>query len=72
LLNRNRGVFGLNLGHLWHESEKVAGWFKAILDGVGEGWVQPHVDRAFTFQQVQEAHTYLESRKNIGKVVLLP
>jgi len=72
LLNRNRGVFGLNLGHLWHETEKVAGWFKTILDGVGEGWVQPHVDRAFTFQQVQEAHTYLESRKNIGKVVLLP
>lgn len=24
LLNKNRGVFGLNLGHMWHEPEKVA------------------------------------------------
>src|SRR6185295_2189623 len=43
LLNKNRGVFGLNLGHMWHEPEKVALWMKAILDGVSEGWVRPHV-----------------------------
>src|SRR6266850_159130 len=28
LINKNRGVFGLNLGHLWHEPEKVARWMK--------------------------------------------
>ena len=47
LLNKNRGVFGLNLGHMWHEPEKVMTWMKAILAGVGEGWVRPHVDKAF-------------------------
>src|SRR5258708_720382 len=26
LMNRNKGVFGLNLGHMWGEGEKVAGW----------------------------------------------
>ena len=72
LLNKNRGVFGLNLGHLWHEPEKVSIWMKEILDGVGEGWVRPHVDRAFRFAQVGEAHSYMEARKNIGKVVLVP
>jgi NADPH:quinone reductase-like Zn-dependent oxidoreductase len=72
LLNRNRGVFGLNLGHMWHEPEKVATWMKAILDGVSEGWVRPHVDKAFPFAQAAEAHSYLESRKNTGKVVLVP
>src|SRR4030095_2814865 len=36
LLNKNRGVFGLNLGHMWHEPEKVATWMKAILRGVEE------------------------------------
>ncbi|MGH9928191.1 MAG: synaptic vesicle VAT-1 family membrane protein [Pyrinomonadaceae bacterium] len=72
LLNKNRGVFGLNLGHMWHEPEKVATWMKAILDGVSAGWVRPHVDRAFPFAQVGEAHSYMESRKNIGKVVLVP
>ena len=72
LLNKNKGVFGLNLGHMWHEGEKVAEWMRTILDGVKEGWVRPHVDKAFPFDQVGEAHTYIESRKNIGKVVLVP
>lgn len=72
LLNRNRGVFGLNLGHLWHEPGKVKGWFKVLLEGINEGWIRPHVDKAFPFDQVREAHQYLESRKNIGKVVLVP
>lgn len=72
LLNKNRGVFGLNLGHMWHEPEKVSVWMKAILDGVGEGWIRPHVDRAFSFAQAGEAHSYMEARRNIGKVVLVP
>ncbi|MGH9968725.1 MAG: synaptic vesicle VAT-1 family membrane protein [Pyrinomonadaceae bacterium] len=72
LLNKNRGVFGLNLGHMWHEPEKVAEWVQAIMEGVTEGWIRPHVDRAFTFEQAGEAHSYLEERRNIGKVVLVP
>ncbi|HEV8369831.1 MAG TPA: medium chain dehydrogenase/reductase family protein [Pyrinomonadaceae bacterium] len=72
LLNKNRGVFGLNLGHMWHEPEKVAVWMRDILRGVAEGWVQPYVDRTFSFEEAGEAHKYLEERKNIGKVVLVP
>ena len=72
LLNKNRGVFGLNLGHMWHEPEKVMTWMKAILAGIGEGWVRPHVDKAFPFVQAADAHSYMEARKNIGKVVLVP
>jgi synaptic vesicle membrane protein VAT-1 len=72
LLNKNKGVFGLNLGHMWHEPEKVTEWMKTILEGIKEGWVRPHVDRAFPFEQVGAAHAYMEARKNIGKVVLVP
>jgi len=72
LLNKNRGVFGLNLGHLWHEPEKVATWMKVILDGVSEGWIRPFVDKTFPFAQAGDAHSYVEARKNIGKVVLVP
>ncbi len=72
LMNRNKGIFGLNLGHMWGEGEKVAGWMGEIMRGVAEGWVRPHVDRAFAFDQIADAHTHLESRKNIGKVVLVP
>jgi len=72
LMNKNRGVFGLNLGHMWHEPEKVAQWVQAIMAGVSEGWIRPHVDKAFPFDQAGDAHSYMESRKNTGKVVLLP
>ena len=72
LMNRNKGIFGLNLGHLWGEGEKVAGWTAEIMRGVAEGWIQPHVDRAFPFDQIAEAHLYMEGRKNTGKVVLVP
>ena len=70
LVNRNRSVFGVNLGHLWHESEKIRAWMTAILIGVAEGWVCPHVDRSFSLDQAGQAHAYLENRQNIGKVVL--
>lgn len=72
LLNNNRCVFGLNLGHLWHEPEKVAVWMRDIMRGVAEGWINPYVDRAFSFDEVGAAHTHLEQRRNIGKVVLVP
>jgi NADPH:quinone reductase-like Zn-dependent oxidoreductase len=72
LINRNRGVFGLNLGHMWGEGEKVAGWTREIMGGVEAGWVRPHVDRAFSFDHIADAHRYLEERKNTGKVVLNP
>jgi synaptic vesicle membrane protein VAT-1 len=72
IISKNKGVFGLNLGHMWHEREKVAEWMRSLLDGVNEGWVRPHVDKAFPFDQVGEAHAYIEARKNIGKVVLVP
>ena len=72
LMNRNRGVFGLNMGHMWDEGEKVASWTIEIVRGIEEGWIRPHVDRAFPFDQITDAHRYIEARKNIGKVVLVP
>ena len=72
LLNKNRGVFGLNLGHLWHEPEKVAVWMRDILRGIDEGWIRPYVDRSFRFDEAGDAHSYIEGRRNIGKVILVP
>ena len=70
LMNANKSVFGVNLGHMWNERDKLGGWMQDILNGIEEGWVRPHVDRTFPFEQAGEAHAYIEARKNIGKVVL--
>lgn len=72
LMNRNRSVFGVNLGHMWHESDKVRHWILEILRGVEQGWVRPHVDKVFALAEAGEAHAYIEARRNIGKVLLCP
>lgn len=71
LMNRNRSVFGVNLGHLWHEAPKIETWMKALVDGVNAGWVRPHVDRTFPLAQAGDAQAYIESRKSTGKVILV-
>jgi synaptic vesicle membrane protein VAT-1 len=72
LMNQNRAVFGVNVGHLWHEPEKIRAWVDTLLRGVADGWVRPHVDSTFPFDRSGEAHAYIEARRNIGKVLLTP
>jgi NADPH:quinone reductase-like Zn-dependent oxidoreductase len=35
------------------------------------GNLTPTLDREFSFEQVADAHQYLENRQNFGKVVLV-
>jgi NADPH:quinone reductase-like Zn-dependent oxidoreductase len=70
LMNRNRGVFGLNLGHLWEERHQLRELMKPILDDMAAGRLRPIVARTFALEQAGEAHRYIQSRANIGKVVL--
>ncbi|MFC1848837.1 medium chain dehydrogenase/reductase family protein [candidate division CSSED10-310 bacterium] len=72
LMNSNKAVFGVNLGHLWSESAKVKTWFQEIIAAVQQGCYKPYVDKTFTFEEAGEAHSYIEQRRNIGKVVLVP
>jgi len=72
LLNQNKGIFGVNMARLWDQPDRIASWMKHILNGLGDGWITPHVDKIFPFSEVGMAHDYIESRKNIGKVILVP
>jgi len=72
LMDQNKGVFGVNMGHLWHESKKINIWMQEILKGHAESWINPRVDATFSFSDVADAHHYIEQRKNIGKVILTP
>jgi len=44
----------------------------AVLAHVADGRLRPVVDRILPLEQVREAHTLLEERKALGKVVLIP
>lgn len=70
LMNTNKGVFGVNMGHLWEEQAKVKRWALALMQGAEQGWVRPHIDKTFPLAAVAEAHAYIEARNNIGKIIL--
>lgn len=71
LMNRNRGVFGLNLGHLWDERRQLADAMRFVLGEVEAGRLRPVVARTFPLERAADAHRYLQARSNIGKVVLM-
>jgi len=70
LMNQNKGVFGVNVGHLWGEIDRVGSWLDALLDLWREGAIRPVVAKTFPFPEAAAAHHYIQDRKNIGKVLL--
>jgi synaptic vesicle membrane protein VAT-1 len=70
LINRNKGVFGLNLGHLWDEQRQLQPLMDLILSELRAERLTPIVARTFPFDRVADAHRFIQSRANIGKVVL--
>jgi len=72
LMNDNRGLAGVNIGHLWDEIDILAGEMAAILDLYRQGKIRPHVGEVFPFDRVGDAQRLLSTGKNIGKVVLVP
>jgi len=41
-----------------------------ITRGVAEGTIRPKIDKIFTLDEVVEAHRYLESGQQFGKIVM--
>ena len=72
LMNDNKAVFGVNLGHLWGEANRIRGWMEQLLDGYRAGTLHPVIAARFPFERAAEAHHYLQDRKNLGKVLLVP
>ncbi len=72
LMDTNKGVYGTNLGHLWEEMGKLQPDMDQIVSLVGDGTFAPVVDKVFPFARAGEAHDYMQSRKNFGKVLLTP
>jgi synaptic vesicle membrane protein VAT-1 len=70
LINRNRGVFGLHVGHLWDERRQLAPLMSMLLEELAAGRLQPVVSRTFPLDKAADAHRFIQNRMNIGKVVL--
>jgi len=72
LMDKNRTVSGVNVGHLWGEIEMLTEELEDLLALWRAGKIAPKVDAVVPFAEAARAHGRLEKRQNVGKVVLVP
>jgi NADPH:quinone reductase-like Zn-dependent oxidoreductase len=72
LMDTNRTVAGVNLGHMWDQREILGPQMERVLELYGEGAVRPRIDEVFPFERAADAHRRLQQRRNTGKVLLTP
>jgi NADPH:quinone reductase len=73
LVGRNAGLAGFYLGRLLRlEPEVVRGAVGELLALWEQGSVRPLVGAELPLEEVERAHELVESRRSVGKVVLVP
>ncbi|HEU5215148.1 MAG TPA: zinc-binding dehydrogenase [Gaiellaceae bacterium] len=73
IVGRSVGVQGVYLGRLLrHAPDVVAAATRELLELWGSGKIRPLVGAEFPLDEVEQAHELVESRRSVGKVVLLP
>ena len=72
MMDDNKAVAGVNLGHLWDETDLLRSQIDALLALYQEGAIKPHIGGVFPFSKAADAHGELEFGRNMGKVLLIP
>jgi NADPH:quinone reductase-like Zn-dependent oxidoreductase len=55
---------------IWNRPERFARYRALILQGLASGHLKPVIARTFPLARIVEAHRYLESNQQIGKIVV--
>jgi NADPH:quinone reductase-like Zn-dependent oxidoreductase len=69
LMDTNRAVSGTNMGHLWNETELMGHHLGKVMELNAAGKLSARVDKVFKLENAGEAHSYVQARKNVGKVI---
>jgi len=70
LLTESRGIYGVNLHRLMENPKLVREVLETLVQWAAAGEIHPAPGRVMTLAEVAEAHKILESRGNVGKIVL--
>jgi NADPH:quinone reductase-like Zn-dependent oxidoreductase len=71
-LGKGLSVRGYTLFEIVAHPEARAKGEKYIFDRIEDGTFQPQIDQTFTLDQIVNAHQYMESNEQIGKIVVTP
>ena len=67
---KNLSIRGWVASTIWNHAERFARAKELILRGLAEGHLRPVIAKTFPLVEIAEAHRYLESNRQIGKVVV--
>ncbi len=71
MITVNRSLMGFNLGTIRGKDAYLREAASEVLRLQREGVFRPVIGKTFPFEQIAEAHRYLQSRKSVGKVVVV-
>jgi NADPH:quinone reductase-like Zn-dependent oxidoreductase len=69
-LGKGLTVRGYTLREVFADEKLKANAEKYVFDHLEAGNFKPRIDRVFPFAQIVEAHRYMESNEQIGKIVV--
>lgn len=69
-LTESLAVRGFIYGEIVADPERLAAAKAFILDGLASAALKPIIDKTFPFDQIVDAHRYLESNEQMGKIVV--
>ncbi|AFU19052.1 zinc-dependent alcohol dehydrogenase family protein [Actinobacillus suis] len=70
ILGKHLTVRGYELFEITTVPEKLAQAKKFVFDGLASGQLKPEIDKVFAFDDIAEAHRYMESNAQIGKILV--
>ncbi len=63
-------VYGYAIFHLFADTERTRRAESFITNGLRAGALTPVIDRTFDLADIVEAHRYMESNHQVGKIVV--
>jgi len=63
-------VRGWVASHIWGRPERFARAQSLVLRGLAEGHLKPVIAKTFPLTQIVDAHRFLESNQQLGKIVV--
>jgi NADPH:quinone reductase len=67
---RNLSIRGWVASTIWSHPERFARARNLILRGLADGHLKPVIAKTFPLEDIVEAHRYLESNQQVGKIVV--
>lgn len=70
MAKKSIGIFATHIGYLTGREEVAKQVVQEMYDFVAKHKLKPLVGKTFAFDQMAEAHAYMESRKSVGKIIV--